>query len=287
MTIRTEVITGPLRTIRTACPACNKGPYDTALAITSKGCGGFVWFCHRCGMRGAARGDIKGGLTSHRQSKSHDPLSEPSRQKRRMDKIWRKSLPIGPKCIAARYLQARGCILPPDDSDLRWHPRLFHPSDWYGPALVGRVTHAVSGEPMTLHRTWLAPDGNGKAPVKPTRLMFKGLPKRQGVIRLWPEENVTEGLAIAEGIETALTVALGFVPVWACIDAGNLAVMPVLKGVESLTVAVDNDHAGHKAYDEVSNSWKAAGREIRRWISDRSGMDLNDHYGRGMSDEPQ
>ena len=61
MTIRTDVITGPLRTIRTACPVCNKGPRDTALAISPKGCGGFVWFCHRCGMRGASRGDIKGG----------------------------------------------------------------------------------------------------------------------------------------------------------------------------------------------------------------------------------
>jgi hypothetical protein len=36
---------------------------------------------------------------------------------------------------------------------------------------------------------------------------------------------------------------MGFVPAWALGDAGELARLPVLAGIESLTVAVDNDES--------------------------------------------
>ena len=52
---------------------------------------------------------------------------------------------------------------------------------------------------------------------------------------------------VAEGIESALSLAWAFVPVWACIDAGNLAALPVLDGIEALTIAADNDPAGQAA----------------------------------------
>ena len=91
-----------------------------------------------------------------------------------------------------------------------------------GPALVGLVTDAITREPISLHRTWIK--GNGcKADIEKPRLLLAGHRKSGGVIRLWPDTWVTQGLALAEGIETALAAAHTFTPIWSAIDAGNLA----------------------------------------------------------------
>ena len=102
--------------------------------------------------------------------------------------------------------------------------------------------------------------------------------KAGGVVRLWPDEAVTMGLGIAEGIETGLSLAHAFAPVWAAIDAGNLASLPVLGGVESLLIAADNDEsgAGQRAADALAQRWAGAGREAAIVLPPVSGMDLND-----------
>ncbi|MGZ8409189.1 MAG: toprim domain-containing protein, partial [Hyphomicrobium sp.] len=58
--------------------------------------------------------------------------------------------------------------------------------------------------------------------------------------------------------------------------AGNLAALPVLAGVEALTVAVDHDAAGMKAFKTVAQRWHAAGREVRKVLVPSPGADLND-----------
>ena len=168
------------------------------------------------------------------------------------------------------------------DSHLRWHPSLRHPCGHIGPALVGLVTNTVTISAMSLHKTWLAADGSGKAAIERPRMLLAGHRKCGGVIRLWPDDSVTCGLTVAEGIETALTAARGFTPVWATIDAGNLSAFPILPGVECLTVCVDYDPAGLRAWASVSQRWTEAGREVRHWISEHPGDDLNDLY----RDEP-
>lgn len=40
---------------RAACPHCDRGPKDAALAVTVEH-DGAVWLCHRCGFKGAVRG---------------------------------------------------------------------------------------------------------------------------------------------------------------------------------------------------------------------------------------
>jgi putative DNA primase/helicase len=87
---------------------------------------------------------------------------------------------------------------------------------------------------------------------------------------------VTLGLGIAEGIETALSLAHAYAPGWATLDAGNLAAFPVLSGIECLTIAVDNDPAGIRAADECAERWHAAGREVRLVMAPQAGADLND-----------
>jgi putative DNA primase/helicase len=177
--------------------------------------------------------------------------------------------------LGEAYLRARGCAVPPADSDLRYHPHVWHsPTRTYWPALIGIITDAVTGEQIGAHRTFLAPDGSGKAPVDPARMALGH--KQGGVIRLWPDEAVDTALGIGEGIETCLTLAQVMRPVWAAIDAGNLAGFPVLPGVQALTIATDHDEAGIAGAKGCAERWTAAGREVRLIIPPRPGQDLND-----------
>jgi phage/plasmid primase-like uncharacterized protein len=178
--------------------------------------------------------------------------------------------------VAADYLNARGCAIPPADGDLRYSDSLRHPSGYTGPALVALVTDALSGEPLTLHRTWIKADGT-KAEIDAPRLLLGKHRKAGGVIRLFPDDAVTAGLAVAEGVETALTVALAFKPAWSLIDAGNLAAFPMLVGIESLLIAADNDPTGLRAAEQCAGRWHAAGREVRICKSPTPGQDLNDY----------
>lgn len=177
--------------------------------------------------------------------------------------------------VAAEYLRARCCRLPPADGDLRWHASLRHPSGYRGPALVALISDARTREPMSLHRTWIQANGQ-KAEIDPPRLLLSGHAKVGGVIRLWPDESVSHGLGIAEGIETALSLAHAMPPVWSLIDAGNLAAFPVMSGISALTIAADHDPAGQRAAEACGMRWAAAGATVRVVLPPEPGADLND-----------
>ncbi|MDB5956740.1 toprim domain-containing protein [Ramlibacter sp.] len=171
------------------------------------------------------------------------------------------------------YLRARRCVIPPRGSHLRFHPALKHPTGYTGPALVALVTDAASREMKTLHRTWIRADGT-KADVQPARLLLGRHSKQGGVVRLWHDEYVTHGLGVAEGIETALSMAHAYAPVWACLDAGNLGALPVLGGIQTLLIGADNDAAGARGAEECAARWWAAGVEVL--ITAQAQNDLND-----------
>ena len=194
-------------------------------------------------------------------------------------RLWDQTLPIEPTSVAAKYLLSRGCSLPPPDGDLRWLPAHRHPAGEAWPVLVGLVTHAVTNAPLTLHRTWIARDGDGKASVEKQRLLLRNCPKRHGVIRLWPDDDVILGLGIAEGVESALAAARVYRPMWACIDAGNVTNFPVLPGIESLTIFADHDPAGTDAATACAARWAAAGKESRIWQAPAFRQDAADIFG--------
>jgi hypothetical protein len=196
-----------------------------------------------------------------------------ARLAQRHRELWRSSLPIAGAALA--YLKARHCLIPPVDGDLRWHPALRHPSGHCGPALIGLVTDTLTRAPQTIHRTWIRADGR-KAALDRPRLLLKGYPKAGGVIRLWPDEAVTHGLALAEGIETALAAAHAFMPIWSAIDAGNMGMLPVLDAIEVLTVFADNDAAGREAGRRVAQRWVNAGRAVELVTPTMAGADIAD-----------
>jgi len=188
----------------------------------------------------------------------------------------RDNRPLSADCIPGHYLRQRGCVMPPADGDVRWNPARFHgPSRTTGPALVSLATDPITGEPLTEHSTWVQADGN-KAPLTPPRMVLGGYRQAGGVIRVWPDEAVTMGLAIAEGVESALSMAHAYTPVWACINAGNMASFPVLPGIESLVIAADNDPAGIRAAEACARRWTLAGREVCIVMAEAHKADIND-----------
>src|SRR5262245_53676645 len=93
--------------------------------------------------------------------------------------IWQSATPAG-GTLAENYLVSRGLYLPPPPT-LRFHPGLKHPSGGIWPAMVALVTHGGDGKPVGIHRTFLARDGNGKAPVEPTKMML-GRPTQADIL---------------------------------------------------------------------------------------------------------
>ncbi len=183
--------------------------------------------------------------------------------------ILARTVPIHGK-LAERYLQARGCAVP-YDSDLRYLPPT---AEFRWPTMVAIITDLVTGVPMSLHFTALDMDGSAKAPIGTPKRLLGGHRKAGGVIRLTADADVTTHLGIAEGIETALAVTAAmatsapWLPVWSAIDAGNLADLPVVAGVERLTVFSDTDASGtgQIAARMLAARWHATG--TIRWPHD-------------------
>ncbi|KXU91080.1 hypothetical protein CI15_00330 [Paraburkholderia monticola] len=259
---------------RIQCPACGRGPRDKTCGLTIKLDYSGVAHCHRCSFvetyrpeRGAhIAAPSTPRITGRQRAPKRETLSDYGCD------LWDACEPLKGS-VAVDYLASRKCVLPPDDGDLRQHPNLKHPSGYVGPALVARVTDAVTGDAISLHRTWVRADGR-KAYVGVSRMLLAGHRKQGGVIRLWPDEAATSTLGIAEGIESALSLAWAVQPVWALIDAGNLAKLPVLAGIETLVIAKDNDPAGVAAADECGRRWVEAGAEVL--VSQQTENDLND-----------
>ncbi|MEB0059247.1 toprim domain-containing protein [Variovorax sp. LG9.2] len=263
----------PVGNYRTRCPACDRDGRDKALGVTVDDEGKGVAHCFRCNFvetnrpdRGATQRPGK-AVCRPVAALKHNTLTDWGRA------LWGATKPLSGAALA--YLEARSCVVPPKGTHLRWLPELKHPSGYVGAALVGLITHVHTREPLSLHRTWIKPNGD-KADVEPARMLLKDHRKAEGVIRLWPDEHVGAVLGIAEGIESALSLAHAVEAIWSVIDAGNLTSFPVLAGVRQLFVGGDNDPAGIKAAYACGNRWAAADREARVLIPEQVGWDLND-----------
>jgi hypothetical protein len=135
-------------------------------------------------------------------------------------------------------------------------PDLKHALRWYEKecAVIALMTDPITNKPTGIHRTFLNPDG--------TKRERKMLGPR-GVIRLSPDDLVTEGLGITEGVEDGLAVLLsGWAPVWAASCAGAIASFPVLSGIEALTIFADSNDVGMEAAAECADRWELAGQEV-------------------------
>lgn len=246
-------------TQRLTCPQCQR----PKLSITPTR-DGVVYYCFICQQGGRVRGAVFDAPVAAEPATTLGLYGQA---------IYADTSAIAGSALA--YLRARACEIPPCGSHLRCAEFLRHPSGPVGPALVALVTDAVTGEPISLHRTWVRADGN-KADVDPPRFLLSGHRKKGGVIRLWPDSEVTDALTVAEGIETALSVASVAPPAWSCLDAGNLAAFPVLPAIKSLLIVADHDDAGLRAARECADRWTRAGRRVHVLVPPTPGTDAND-----------
>lgn len=206
----------------------------------------------------------------------HKIVRNVSRWSQKAESIWRQCQEIT-GTVGAAYYARRGCFIP-QSNEVRFLASAHHwPTRTRWPALVARITDALTSAPLSLHFTYLDPDSCSKAPLDTPKLLLPKHAKQGGVIRLVEDADVTTGLGITEGCETALSVmAAGWTPVWAVIDTGNMATFSVLAGIQCLTVFADNDSAGLKAANRVADRWLAAGREVRICRPRQQNADWND-----------
>lgn len=254
---------------RIPCPECARKPSDKTLGVTVDN-DRVVWHCFRCGIRGAA-GTGAQRRDDFRPTRRTVQRAAPLEWSTVAHRIWSRTQELR-GTLGETYLNHRGCVLPPRDSHLRYLP----PDGKHPPSLCAAITAAATGKALSLHFTRLAADGRGKAGTDLDKLMLKGHRKAGGVIRLWPDDAVTTGLAIAEGIETALASAHVFTPIWAAIDAGNLGALPVLDGIDALTIFADHDDAGIAAASTCASRWASAGCEVYIVRPRAAGKDIAD-----------
>lgn len=188
-------------------------------------------------------------------------------------KIWHESQ-IALGTLVEKYLQSRGITLPPPVT-LRFHPSLYHaPSNREYPAMIAAVQNAQN-EVKGIHRTFIKPDGSGKAPVESAKMMLGDC--YGGHVRFARAGDV---LAVAEGIETALSViqVRPDLPVWASMTLGNLGA-PIPETVKRLIILADADNkdqaAAEKSMRLSASKLAIKGRDVR-WCFPPAGMDFND-----------
>lgn len=183
--------------------------------------------------------------------------------------IWRASQDIAGSLVET-YLRSRGLALSPL-LGLRFHPGLKHASGGVWPAMVARVVHGETGEALAVHRTFLARDGRGKAPVDPPKMMLG--PCRGGVVRLGEPGDV---LLVGEGIETCLAAmqATGK-PAWAALSTSGLRALDLPRAIAEVIVLADGDEPGEAAAQHCARRWQREGRSVRI-ARPPSGMDFND-----------
>jgi hypothetical protein len=152
---------------------------------------------------------------------------------------------------------------------LRYRPTSQHTDDETGeitdwPTMYAAMQNA-EGNIVAVHRTWLRPDGSGKAPVSPPRRIW---PRFEGcVIRLAkgerclsPEEAGRRGVkapvVITEGIEDGLAVyqACPDLRIWAAGTLGNIGKVPILPCISKIIVCADNDAGNPQAKIQLQKS---------------------------------
>ena len=153
---------------------------------------------------------------------------------------WASSKPVQPGDLAHSYLASRKVDEVVYPKALRFHPAMRDGEGGVRPCLIAMV--GVYGQPKyaTMHRTFLRPDGLGKAEMAAPRKLMPGALPDGACVAL---SDYTGGaLGIAEGIETAMAASALFdMPVWAAINSNMLAKWWPPEGCEEVAIFGDND----------------------------------------------
>lgn len=173
-------------------------------------------------------------------------------------RLWAEAVdPRG--TIVETYLASRRLDLP---DGVAMSAIRFHPSCPFGPGvrlpcMVAAMRSIETGAVVAIHRTALTEDGR--------KIDRKMLGPADGAAIMLGELDAERGaLTIGEGVESALSgLSMGYAPAWAMGTAGGIGKLPVLHGVDSLTILGERDGgASAKAIRQVGCAWREAEREV-------------------------
>lgn len=187
--------------------------------------------------------------------------------------------------LATRYLDRRAY-----PSALRFGEALNDGEGGVRPCMVAMVD--VYGEtdsggrprPCSLHRTFLRPDGKGKAEMKAPRKLTPGTLPDGACVMLsdWPGYGA---IGIAEGIETAMSASALFeMPVWAALNATMMEKWLPPEGAEEVSIFIDNDanfrglRAGGILANKLRTKRQYAGLEVNIQTPTITGTDWADEW---------
>ena len=184
-------------------------------------------------------------------------------------RLWERAEDITGS-LAERYLRNRGitCSLPPT---LRYMRDCWHASRQHHPALLAIVE---GGEGFAVHRTYLCSNSAGKAAVSPAKAMIGRV--TGGAVRL---AEAVGPLVVAEGIETALSVASGLLQrpatIWAALSTSGIIGLNLPGEPGHLIVASDGDPAGRSAAHQLATRAYGLGWDVSLMCAP-DGSDWND-----------
>ena len=231
-------------------------------------------FCHACQDTDAVISAIRcRGLWHAGADRSNFVQTQPrelSRAGIRARELWIQAC-AATGTLVEIYLRSRGIVLPVPPT-LRFLPLTKHsPSDQLLPAMIAAVTVWPERRPCAVHRTFLAADGSGKAPVDTPRMTLG--PCRRGAVRL---AEATDQLMVGEGIETCLAAmqATGR-PAWAAMSTSGMRNLELPAHVKEVIILADADRPGEEAAQYAATRWVRQGRRVRI-ARPPQGKDFND-----------
>ncbi|STZ76860.1 DUF7146 domain-containing protein [Bergeriella denitrificans] len=262
------------------------------------------------------------GMAAHTPPEYQPPKHEPKQEPPEKDKaaklaaLWHEAKPVKQGDPVYSYLQGRGLAMAEPPQNIRYHETLPYwvetSNGWQihtrAPAMLAAI-HNTAGELQGLHLTYLKPcyakphgdngnhipsytklnirhpDTGEPLPAKKMQSRISGSTKGAAV-QLYPlAEAEPRRLLVCEGIETALAARELFpdYPVWACLNAGNLAAFQIPPEVTELLIVADHDTprpVGFKAAHDLAVRAIKSGVRAGIWQPETQGYDALDELER-------
>ena len=262
------------------CPVCQPTNHNgSALTLRDGDAGWLLLHCKKanCEYREIL---VAAGITPGSHSKPNpaniakrkaERQAQARRRSSQASSLWKEAQPIDGTPAETYLREARGitCSLP---DTLRFHPQCWHgPTAKQYPALVAFVQ---GSDGACVHRTYLRADGTNKAALDRKKMML-GV-AAGGAVKL---TDGPEALVVAEGIETALSLASGLLrgpaTIWAALSTSGIRALRLPDAPAQLTIAPDGDTAGRKAANVLADRAHALGWQVSL-LPAPDGRDWND-----------
>jgi putative DNA primase/helicase len=275
-----------LRNTHGPCPIC--GGKDRFRFDNKNGEG--TYYCNHCGAGDATQllckvfgWDFKTMANNVREVAGEvveQPFKPPEtvsieQRRKTLNSMWARAKQDS---VALAYLRSRGLerqLLP---RTMRGIGSMYHRDSGTHQMGVVSLIQNPAGEPVSLHRIFLMPDGSRDKKIMPPISTISG-----GAIRLGGPQPGEEILHVAEGVESALAVQdiTGSQHVWATISAQGMEALEVPKEVTEVVIWADNDesYTGQAAaYALAKRLTVKEGKWVAVKMPQRMGMDPLDQW---------